>query len=123
MTYDPPQAADGPPLLDVDGLAAVFKTLSRPQRLQIVLRLAGGECDVKTLEGLVKIPQPQVSHHLGILRATNLVAARRVSRQILYRLGGSAAGADYVTIDVAGSRIRFGYNPAPAPPRPPDSEA
>jgi ArsR family transcriptional regulator len=120
MTHQP-RAADGTPLSDLDELTPVLKALGLPIRLRIVLRLAGGECNVSTLKGLLNVPQPEVSHHLGILRGANLVETRRVSRQVFYRLGGSAAArGEEVTIDVGGSRIRVSRSPTPAsaPPTP-----
>ncbi len=44
----------------------------------------GGECPVSALVEGLGIPQPRVSHHLGVLRSADLVLDRREGRQIIY---------------------------------------
>ncbi len=52
--------------------------------------LADGEAAVGDIVERVQLPQPQVSKHLGVLRAVDLVRARTVGRQRLYRINGAA---------------------------------
>ncbi|NNF05947.1 MAG: winged helix-turn-helix transcriptional regulator [Candidatus Eisenbacteria bacterium] len=63
----------------------ILKILSDESRLRIMLYLAkDGESPVGKLVDQLGIPQPRVSHHLGILRGADLVKDRREGRQIIY---------------------------------------
>lgn len=66
--------------------AEVLKTLANPRRLEIVHRLAAGPCGVGQLAGELGASQPNVSQHLGVLRAAGLVVAERDGREVRYRL-------------------------------------
>jgi DNA-binding transcriptional ArsR family regulator len=110
MTHDP-SAAPSPAPEDLKRFAQAVGLLALPVRLQIVLTLASGERDVMSLCRAVKQRQPPVSHHLGILRAAGLVANRRDSRQIFYRLREPICAAlpecAGVALDAGGYRLRF----------------
>lgn len=71
----------------------LFKLLSDPTRLTILQQLAGGEVNVSTLCRRLDLPQPTVSHHLGLLRANSLIDNRRDGKQIFYRLNGRVSPA------------------------------
>ena len=73
---------------DVEQLTALFKLLSDKTRLQILLLLADGERNVTSLCDALGLPQPTVSHHLGLLRTSSLIANRRHGKQIFYALDG-----------------------------------
>lgn len=66
--------------------AEVLKTLASPRRLEILHRLAEGPCEVGRLADELGISQPNVSQHLGVLRAGGLVEAERDGREVRYRL-------------------------------------
>lgn len=66
--------------------AEVLKTLASPRRLEIVHRLADGPCGVGRLATELGIPQPNVSQHLSVLRASGVVIAERDGREVRYRL-------------------------------------
>ena len=71
-----------------DSLAARFKALSDPGRVDIVNRLAGAEdvC-VCALTAPLGLSQPTVSHHLRVLREAGLVeVARKEGTWVFYRL-------------------------------------
>jgi ArsR family transcriptional regulator len=83
-----------PPLLEAplsedeaSQLAAAFKVLADPARLQLVSLLASGGqtcvCDLTTPVGL---SQPTVSHHLKVLLAAGLVTRERRGTWMYYRL-------------------------------------
>lgn len=75
------------------GLASacsLFKLLSDKTRLQIVLHLAQSECTVTGLCKDLKLPQPTVSHHLGLLRMNRLIVNKRNGKQVIYSLGSQA---------------------------------
>lgn len=66
--------------------AALMKSLANAHRLMILCRLHQGECSVGALEGTVDIAQSALSQHLARLRRDGLVATRRESQTIYYRL-------------------------------------
>ncbi len=70
---------------------ALLKGLANQHRLIILCHLADGERSVSELEALLGMRQPHLSQHLARLRRDALVATRRDSRTIYYRLGSSAA--------------------------------
>ncbi len=59
--------------------AGLFKALSDPHRLAILLAIAHakGPMCVCDFAGVVPLNQPTVSHHLKLLREAGLVAAKR----------------------------------------------
>jgi len=50
-----------------------FNALSHPTRVEIVAELLKGEKCVSDIRELVKVKQPNVSQHLGILKANDIV--------------------------------------------------
>jgi len=79
---------------DLDLLRSVFHLLSDKTRLKTMMLLAEGERNVTTLCEALNLPQPTVSHHLGLLRGKNLVNHRRQGKQVFYSLNGSATMLD-----------------------------
>lgn len=71
---------------DLARVTEVFKALSEPTRLQLVLLLKGGECNVGQLVGALGQPQSTVSRHLALLRSADLVKTRREMTSVYYRL-------------------------------------
>ena len=51
--------------------------------------LGDGEAAVSEIVDRLHLPQPQVSKHLGVLRAVDLVRCRTVGRRRLYRVNGA----------------------------------
>lgn len=66
--------------------SAAFRALGDPTRIRIVNLLAAGELCVCDLVDLLALPQPTISRHLAVLRASGLVRTRRVGRFCHYRL-------------------------------------
>jgi DNA-binding transcriptional ArsR family regulator len=79
---------------DLEQLSALFRLLSDKTRLNILLRLARGERNVTSLCEELGLPQPTVSHHLGLLRMNNIVSNRRNGKQVFYGLQDAAEAAD-----------------------------
>jgi ArsR family transcriptional regulator, zinc-responsive transcriptional repressor len=80
-----------------ESLADLFKLLSDRTRLRILTLLARGERNVSSLCDELKLPQPTVSHHLGLLRMQNIIVNRRNGKQVFYGLDGHVkTGADRV---------------------------
>jgi ArsR family transcriptional regulator, zinc-responsive transcriptional repressor len=75
---------------DLEQLSSLFRLLSDKTRLSILLRLAQGERNVTTLCEELGLPQPTVSHHLGLLRMNNVVGNRRHGKQVFYALNGAS---------------------------------
>ena len=68
----------------------IFNAVAEPRRRQILDLLAGGERPVGDLAARLGLTQPQVSKHLGVLRAVGAVDARDDGRRRLYRVNGPA---------------------------------
>ena len=80
-------------------LASLFDLLSDETRLHLVFLLAKGDCNVMRLcEGL-KLPQPNISHHLGLLRMNGMVVANRKGKQVIYSLAEN--------IRISGGKLRI----------------
>ena len=73
---------------DLEQLANLLRLLSDKTRLNILLMLSGGERNVSNLCDALKLPQPTVSHHLGLLRMSNVINGRRDGKQVFYGLDG-----------------------------------
>ena len=71
---------------DLDQLTSLFRLLSDKTRLNILMLLSQGEKNVTHLCDELSLPQPTVSHHLGLLRMNNVIGNRRVGKQVFYAL-------------------------------------
>jgi len=71
---------------DLEQLTSLFRLLSDKTRLNILFLLSEGERNVTSLCEQLKLPQPTVSHHLGLLRMHNVIANRRNGKQVFYSL-------------------------------------
>jgi DNA-binding transcriptional ArsR family regulator len=87
---------------ELEPLVGVFRLLSDKTRLNILLLLANGERNVSSLCEELALPQPTVSHHLGLLRMQNLISNRRNGKQVFYGLNGhvNASEGDGIQINV-----------------------
>lgn len=68
-------------------MAAKFKALSDPVRLQLLSSVAsrrGGEACVCDISAGVEVSQPTVSHHLKVLRDAGLLTSRRHASWVYY---------------------------------------
>lgn len=66
--------------------AQILKTLAQPTRLMILDHLHSGEKSVGELTKLLGLPQANVSQHLAVLRAQDVVATRREGNTVFYSL-------------------------------------
>ena len=80
----------------LEQLAELFRLLSDRTRLNLLFLLANGERNVSALCESLALPQPTISHHLGLLRMSNVIGNRREGKQVFYSLNGR------VTVDDAG---------------------
>lgn len=88
---------------EADRAVEQLKIYSQPQRLMILSHLLGGEFTVGEIEVATGIVQPALSQQLAALRRAGLVATRRESKQIHYRLAD-----DDVAHCVRGIENQFG---------------
>jgi protein-tyrosine-phosphatase/DNA-binding transcriptional ArsR family regulator len=67
----------------------LFRLAGHPLRWQLIQELAQSDCRVRDLTSALEVPQSLASYHLGRLRGTGVVSARRSSadgRDAYYRL-------------------------------------
>ena len=71
---------------------ALFKALSDPTRLGLLVMLADGgeERTVSALGGCCAVDLSVVSRHLKVLRDAGVIEARRHGKEVLYRVRASA---------------------------------
>jgi ArsR family transcriptional regulator len=66
--------------------AEFFKALAHPTRIAILERLRAGEASVRELQDALGLDQSAVSHQLGVLRAREVVGARKEGATVRYRV-------------------------------------
>ena len=71
-------------------MIATFELLAEPTRRRILDLLLDGDRPVGELVDRLGLSQPQVSKHLGVLRAVGLVVVRVDGRHRWYRVNGTA---------------------------------
>jgi len=69
----------------------LLSALANERRLLILCHIAGEEMSVGEIQSLLGISQSALSQHLAVLREQGLVATRRVSQTIYYRLASPEA--------------------------------
>lgn len=70
----------------VPEVAELLRLVATPSRLLVLCQLSQGELSVGALEQATGIRQPGLSQQLAELRQAGLVATRRQSRSIFYRI-------------------------------------
>ncbi len=73
----------------IEHFVHILRVLGDPTRLRLLGVLQGGEANVTALCERLDLPQPTVSHHLGLLRHAKLVSNRRSGKQVFYALNDS----------------------------------
>jgi len=91
---------------DLEPLVGLFRLLSDKTRLNILTLLARGERNVTSLCDELRLPQPTVSHHLGLLRMSNLITNRRDGKQVFYELDGRVDAATPKLIQVSVDKFK-----------------
>ena len=66
--------------------AAFFKALAHPARIRILEELVHGERSVQEIQAALGLEQPVVSQQLSVLRANNVVVARKTGVSVRYTL-------------------------------------
>ncbi|MGA0563809.1 ArsR/SmtB family transcription factor [Ancylobacter sp. VNQ12] len=75
---------------EADRAVEKLRIYSQPQRLMILSHLQSGELTVGEIDTATGIAQPALSQQLAELRRAGLVATRRASKQVFYRLADAA---------------------------------
>lgn len=78
---------------DYQACAKRLKALADPDRLWIVNTLLRGARSVSALADESGMPIDKISHHLGVLRAAEIVQTRKQGRFIIYSLQPEITGA------------------------------
>lgn len=85
---------------DLDQLVALFNALANRTRLRILLELTAGERNVASLCHELGLPQPTVSHQLGMLLKKNLVGHKRAGKHVVYGLRGEVGAGSLMRLSV-----------------------
>jgi ArsR family transcriptional regulator len=67
-------------------VSSLFRSLSQPARIEILLAIGSGEACVCHLEAMLQMRQAYISQHLMALREAGILEARREGRFVFYRL-------------------------------------
>jgi DNA-binding transcriptional ArsR family regulator len=67
-------------------MGAAFAVIAEPNRRAILSLLASSERSVSEIERKLRMSQPSVSKHLGVLRKAGLVEARVDAQRRVYRI-------------------------------------
>ena len=102
-----------PSELDLDQLSSLFRLLADKTRLNILLRLTDGERNVTSLCEELGLPQPTVSHHLGLLRMNNVVGNRRNGKQVFYVLHNGSEATNGAVMEFTLQNLVVNVNPRP----------
>lgn len=71
---------------DIQSIAQLFKVISDPTRLSILLLLQSQSLSVHKITEALNMEQSAVSHQLRILRDNRLVKAKRDKKEMIYSL-------------------------------------
>ena len=72
--------------------ADFFRALAHPIRIRILETLGPGECSVQELQQALGLDQPVVSQQLAVLRARNIVEARKGGTTVRYAVRDALIG-------------------------------
>jgi DNA-binding MarR family transcriptional regulator len=78
--------------LSPEECSGAMRLLSDPCRIRIVRALFNGRNNVGEIAKLTGIDTHRVSHHLGIMRLSGLVEARRSGRNVVYNVSERVLG-------------------------------
>jgi DNA-binding transcriptional ArsR family regulator len=89
-------------------VAELFRAFSDTSRVRIMSVLVNGEVNVGALAKMVGVSESAVSHHLRWLRQMRLVTARRVGKEVYYRVDDThlialfQQGVEHILLDQRG---------------------
>ena len=71
---------------EVQRLSSIFKVLSDPTRVKLLLAMKEQEMCVCDLAACLNMTKSAISHQLRILKQSRLITARREGKQVFYSL-------------------------------------
>ncbi len=86
---------------NIENLCRLFRVLSDETRVRLLMTLQDGEQHVTELCKKLRLPQPTVSHHLGLLRVHGLVKNRRKGKLVFYALENGDFGKVFKALEAA----------------------
>lgn len=72
---------------DIEQAARSLKAMAHSLRLKILCALGSGELSVQEIVERVGTSQSNISQHLGILRAKDILVTRKHANRVYYRVG------------------------------------
>lgn len=78
---------------EIDQLTTIFKILSDPTRIKLILLLSKGEYCVAELSDQIGTTPSAVSHQISLLRAKRLLHKRKSGKHAYYTLVNEHIGA------------------------------
>ena len=79
-----------PSVEECEKVAEVFKLMSDGTRLRIVLLLCHCEECVNNIAAAVEMSEPAVSHHLRVLKKSDLITSRREGKEVYYKIADTS---------------------------------
>jgi ArsR family transcriptional regulator, repressor of sdpIR and other operons len=80
-------------VFSMSSMPAVFKALSEPTRLKILLMLEGKARTVGEIVNFFDLSQPTITRHLQALTAGNLVIRRKDGQKVFYEVNPESVGS------------------------------
>lgn len=108
---------------EADKAVEKLRIYNQPQRLMILSHLQAGEMTVGEIDAATGIGQPALSQQLAELRRGGLVATRRASKQVFYRLADAGVEQCVRSIEAQFGGATPTAGPVPAAPSPPATPA
>lgn len=84
----------------IQEVSQLFKALSDPTRLKILVALSQGELNVSAIVEKIGLEQSAVSHQLKLLRLNHLVKFRKEGKTVFYSLD------DEHVVDILGQTMQ-----------------
>jgi ArsR family transcriptional regulator len=78
--------------MPINDIVKIFRALSDPTRLRIMLLLRRRDLCVCELMYILRMEQSRVSHHMRVLRDAGIAEDVREGRWIIYRIAAEAGG-------------------------------
>ncbi len=104
-------------------VAAILKAVANERRLMLLCKLLDmGEANVGTLAEAVGLSQSALSQHLTVLREQGIVAYRRESQTLWYRIADPRIEALFGHFRACSAHRRMGPPLGPPPQRRPPEE-
>ncbi|OWK41599.1 ArsR/SmtB family transcription factor [Fimbriiglobus ruber] len=102
--------------------AELLAALAAPERLKIIRFLVDGPKNVTEIAEMLNVPAVNVSHHLNVLKVSDLITRKKQGRFVLYSLcpgvikEAAAAGVPEVALNLGCCRLDLPTGSSPLPP-------